>query len=193
MIQQRMDGSLNFNRTWQDYKRGFGRLNERGEGDFWLGNDYLHALTRKGSLLRVEMEDWAGLAAYAHYHFRVGSEAEGYALHVSSYSGTAGDALQEGSPEEGAEFTAHAGMRFSTFDRDADRWEENCAEVYGGGWWYNGCQAANLNGVYYPGGAYDPRDNSPYEVENGVVWGPFRGPDYSLRVVRMKIRPLAPQ
>uniref|UniRef100_A0A8C5LJ67 Fibrinogen alpha chain n=1 Tax=Jaculus jaculus TaxID=51337 RepID=A0A8C5LJ67_JACJA len=189
LIQQRMDGSLNFNRTWQDYKRGFGSLNDKGEGEFWLGNDNLHLLTLRGSVLRVELEDWAGQGAYAEYHFRVGSEAESYVLQVSSYQGTAGDALREGSVEEGPEYTAHNGMRFSTFDRDADLWEEDCAEVYGGGWWYNSCQAANLNGIYYPGGAYDPR-NSPYEIENGVVWVPFRGADYSLKTVRMKIRPL---
>ncbi|XP_051013315.1 fibrinogen alpha chain [Acomys russatus] len=190
LIQQRMDGSLNFNRTWQDYKRGFGSLNDKGEGEFWLGNEYLHLLTLKGSVLRVELQDWDGRNAYAEYHFRVGSEAEGYALQVSSYRGTAGDALMEGSVEEGPEYTSHSNMQFSTFDRDADHWEENCAEVYGGGWWYNSCQAANLNGVYYRGGTYDPRNNSPYEIENGVVWAPFRGADYSLRVVRMKIRPL---
>ncbi|XP_042557710.1 fibrinogen alpha chain [Dipodomys spectabilis] len=190
LIQQRTDGSLNFNRTWQDYKTGFGSPDERGQGEFWLGNDLLHGLTRRGAVLRVELEDWAGNRAHAEYHFRVGSEAEGYALHASAYRGTAGDALVAGSAEEGAEYTAHHGMPFSTFDRDADRWEESCAEVYGGGWWYNSCQAANLNGIYYPGGAYDPRDNSPYEVENGVVWVPFRGADYSLRAVRMKVRPL---
>ncbi|KAM4834143.1 fibrinogen alpha chain [Thomomys bottae] len=193
LIQQRMDGSLNFNRTWQDYKRGFGSPNDKGQGEFWLGNDFLHALTRGGAVLRVELEDWAGEQAYAEYHFRVGSEAESYALQVSSYRGTAGDALAEGSKEDGAEFTSHHGMPFSTFDRDADRWEESCAEDYGGGWWYNSCQAANLNGIYYPGGTYDPRDNSPYEVENGVVWIPFRGADYSLKAVRMKIRPLSTQ
>ncbi|CAO2612766.1 Fibrinogen alpha chain, partial [Lemmus lemmus] len=174
LIQQRMDGSLNFNRTWQDYKTGFGSLNDKGEGEFWLGNDYLHLLTLRDSVLRVELEDWAGKQAYAEYRFRVGSEAEGYALQVSSYRGTAGDAL-----------TSHSSMRFSTFDRDADQWEENCAEVYGGGWWYNSCQAANLNGIYYPGGTYDPK--------NGVVWVPFRGADYSLKAVRMKIRPLVEQ
>ncbi|XP_028712896.1 fibrinogen alpha chain [Peromyscus leucopus] len=190
LIQQRMDGSLNFNRTWQDYKRGFGSLNDKGEGEFWLGNDYLHLLTLRASVLRIELEDWAGKQAYAEYHFRVGSEAQGYALQVSSYHGTAGDALMEGSVEEGAEYTSHNNMQFSTFDRDADQWEESCAEVYGGGWWYNSCQAANLNGIYYPGGTYDPRNNSPYEIENGVVWIPFRGADYSLRTVRMKIRPL---
>ncbi|EFB26557.1 hypothetical protein PANDA_001740, partial [Ailuropoda melanoleuca] len=193
LIQQRMDGSLNFNRTWQDYKKGFGSLDDKGEGEFWLGNEYLHLLTVRGSVLRVELEDWAGNQAYAEYHLRVGSEAEGYTLQVSSYEGTAGDALIEGSAEEGTEYTSHAGMQFSTYDRDADQWEENCAEVYGGGWWYNSCQAANLNGIYYPGGSYDPRNNSPYEIENGVVWVPFRGADYSLKVVRMKIRPLVTQ
>ncbi|XP_006867994.1 PREDICTED: fibrinogen alpha chain [Chrysochloris asiatica] len=193
LIQQRMDGSLNFNRTWQDYKKGFGSLNEKGEGEFWLGNEYLHILTLKDSVLRVELEDWAGNKTYAEYLFRVGPETEGYALHVSSYEGTAGDALVEGSAEEGPEYTSHAGMQFSTFDRDADQWEENCAEVYGGGWWYNNCQAANLNGIYYSGGSYDPRVNSPYEIENGVVWIPFRGADYSLRAVRMKIKPLLTQ
>ncbi|XP_049761667.1 fibrinogen alpha chain [Elephas maximus indicus] len=193
LIQQRMDGSLNFNRTWQDYKRGFGSLNDKGEGEFWLGNEYLHILTLRRSVLRVELEDWAGNGAYAEYHFQVGPEAEGYALHVSSYEGSAGNALVEGSAEEGPEYTSHAGMQFSTFDRDADQWEENCAEVYGGGWWYNNCQAANLNGIYYSGGSYDPRNNSPYEIENGVVWVPFKGADYSLRAVRMKIRPLVAQ
>ncbi|XP_004772068.1 fibrinogen alpha chain [Mustela putorius furo] len=193
LIQQRMDGSLNFNRTWQDYKKGFGSLDDKGEGEFWLGNEYLHLLTLRGSVLRVELEDWAGNQAYAEYHLRVGSEAEGYTLQVSSYEGTAGDALIEGSAEEGTEYTSHADMQFSTYDRDRDQWEENCAEVYGGGWWYNSCQAANLNGIYYPGGSYDPRNNSPYEIENGVVWVPFRGADYSLRAVRMKIRPLVTQ
>ncbi|KAM8970632.1 fibrinogen alpha chain [Sarcophilus harrisii] len=193
LIQQRSDGSLNFNRTWQDYKRGFGKVNGKGEGEFWLGNEYLHLLTQRQSVLRVELEDWDGNEVFAEYNIQVGSEAEGYVLRISSYEGTAGDALIEGSVEEGTEYTSHANMRFSTFDQDNDQWEENCAEMYGGGWWYNNCQGANLNGIYYPGGPYDPRDNSPYEIENGVVWIPFRGSDYSLRTVRMKIRPLETQ
>ncbi|NXJ08539.1 FIBA protein, partial [Odontophorus gujanensis] len=190
LIQQRMDGSVNFNRTWQDYKKGFGSVDGKGRGELWLGNENIHLLTQNNTLLRVELEDWDGNAAYAEYIVQVGTESEGYALAVSSYEGTAGDALVAGWLEEGSEYTSHAQMQFSTFDRDQDRWEESCAEVYGGGWWYNSCQAANLNGIYYPGGHYDPRYNVPYEIENGVVWIPFRASDYSLKVVRMKIRPL---
>ncbi|NWI62841.1 FIBA protein, partial [Todus mexicanus] len=190
LIQQRMDGSVNFNRTWQDYKRGFGSVDGRGHGEFWLGNENIHLLTQNETLLRVELEDWDGNAVYAEYIIQVESEAKGYALAVSSYEGTAGDALIAGWLEEGTEYTSHAQMRFSTFDQDQDRWEESCAEMYGGGWWYNSCQAANLNGIYYLGGHYDPRYNVPYEIENGVVWLPFRASDYSLKTVRMKIRPI---
>ncbi|XP_052633730.1 fibrinogen alpha chain [Harpia harpyja] len=190
LIQQRMDGSVNFNRTWQDYKRGFGSVDGRGRGEFWLGNENIHLLTQNDTLLRVELEDWDGNAVYAEYIVQVGSEAEGYALAVSSYEGSAGDALIAGWLEEGTEYTSHAQMQFSTFDRDQDRWEESCAEMYGGGWWYNSCQAANLNGIYYLGGHYDPRYNIPYEIENGVVWLPFRASDYSLKIARMKIRPI---
>uniref|UniRef100_H1A5J9 Fibrinogen alpha chain n=1 Tax=Taeniopygia guttata TaxID=59729 RepID=H1A5J9_TAEGU len=133
LIQQRMDGSVNFNRTWQDYKKGFGSVDGRGQGEFWLGNENLHLLTQNESVLRVELEDWDGNAVFAEYLVRVGSEAEGYTLAVSSYEGTAGDALVAGWLEEGSEYTSHAQMKFSTFDRDQDHWEENCAEMYGGG------------------------------------------------------------
>ncbi|CAI9588584.1 unnamed protein product, partial [Staurois parvus] len=189
LIQQREDGSVNFNRTWQDYKHGFGSVDANGKGELWLGNKYIHMLSQNETVLRVELEDWSGKQAYAEYIFHLGSESEGYALHVSNYEGSAGDALTEGSKED-SENTSHDKMKFSTYDRDNDKWEENCAEMYGGGWWYNNCQAANLNGIYYTGGQYDPRNNAPYEIENGVVWLSFKPDDYSLKTVRMKIRPV---
>ncbi|KAM3937259.1 fibrinogen alpha chain-like [Leptodactylus fuscus] len=189
LIQQREDGSVNFNRTWEDYKNGFGSVDANGKGELWLGNEYIHLLSQKETILRIELEDWSGNQATAEYIFHLGSESEGYALHVHDYDGTTGDALVQGSKDD-SQFTSHANMKFSTFDRDSDKWEENCAEVYGGGWWYNNCQAANLNGIYYSGGQYDPRNNVPYEIENGIVWVLFKPADYSLKTVRMKIRPV---
>ncbi|MBN3287545.1 FIBA protein, partial [Polyodon spathula] len=189
LVQQRMDGSVNFNRTWEEYKMGFGSTNEQGQGELWLGNKYIHLLTQKESILRVELEDWEGHSTDAEYLVEVGPESEGYRLKVSKYSGDAGDALIKGEPGLGP-FLSHVDMKFSTYDKDNDNFEDNCAEMYGGGWWYNNCQAANLNGVYYTGGQYDPHSKVPYEIENGVVWGTFKPQDYSLKIVKMKIRPM---
>ena len=44
VIQRRIDGSVEFYRGWDDYKRGFGHA----EGEFWLGNDRIYELTNKG-------------------------------------------------------------------------------------------------------------------------------------------------
>ena len=53
VIQKRMDGSVNFNRSWCDYKRGFGNLS----GEFWLGLDKINGLTwRTKNKLRVDLE-----------------------------------------------------------------------------------------------------------------------------------------
>ncbi|KAJ8269527.1 hypothetical protein COCON_G00121340 [Conger conger] len=190
LVQQRMDGSVNFNQTWKDYRNGFGSVDQQGRGELWLGNKYLHLLTQAESMLRVELEDWEGQWFYAEYLVRVGPETDGYPLKVSGYQGDCGDALVKGQPNLGA-FLSHANMKFSTYDRDSDKWEENCAEMYGGGWWYNNCQSANLNGIYFKGGQYDPGSNIPYEIENGVVWLTLKPADYSLKTVRMKVRPIA--
>lgn len=180
LVQQRESGTVSFNRTWAEYRSGFGSVDAKGKGEFWLGNQNLHLLTSQDeTLLRVEMEDWEGGVATAEYTVRVGSEEEGYPLHVLGYAGDAGDAL--------AMPQSHNGMKFSTFDKDNDRWEENCAEMYGGGWWYNNCRSANLNGIYYEG-TYDPKKNTPYKVANGIVWVTFKKANYSLKTARMFIR-----
>ena len=55
MIQERMDGSVNFNRTRDDYKHGFSNL----VSEIWLGPDKINRLTRnktkKKKKLRVDL------------------------------------------------------------------------------------------------------------------------------------------
>ena len=85
MFQKRQDGSLDFFRAWDAYKRGFGNLN----GEFWLGLDKLHRLTvSSGKKLRVDLEDLPGNTAFAEYSsFAVTSERAKYQLSLGSYSG----------------------------------------------------------------------------------------------------------
>ena len=85
VFQKRQDGSVDFYRPWDDYKRGFGNLN----GEFWLGLDKIHRLTVSGSYkLRVDLEDLHGITAFAEYSsFAVTSERAKYQLSLGSYSG----------------------------------------------------------------------------------------------------------
>ena len=84
MFQKRLDGSVDFYRGWVDYKNGFGNLN----GEFWLGLDKIHRLTKTKSKLRVDLEDTKGKTAYAEYDmFAVTSERTKYQLSLGTYSG----------------------------------------------------------------------------------------------------------
>ena len=89
VFQKRLDGSVDFYRGWVDYKRGFGNLN----GEFWLGLDKIHRLTKERSRLRVDLEDTTGETAYAEYDFfSVASERSKYKLSLGAYSGMYFDA-----------------------------------------------------------------------------------------------------
>ena len=65
VVQKRLDGSVLFDRGWSDYKNGFGNL----DGEFWLGLEKIHRLTKSPSKLRVDLEDFYGKTSYAEYDF----------------------------------------------------------------------------------------------------------------------------
>ena len=93
VFQKRLDGSADFYRDWDDYKRGFGNLN----GEFWLGLDKIHRLTKQRSKLRVDLEDFSGKTAYAEYNvFGVGDEGSKYKLSLGTYSGMNYNQFQSG-------------------------------------------------------------------------------------------------
>ena len=168
VIQRRADGSVDFYKNWADYKFGFGSLNN----EFWLGNEKIHRLTkRKNMMIRFDLEDFDGNKKYAEYRtFYIDGENDNYRLHVSSYSGTAGDSL-----------SFHDGMQFSTKDRDNDKRSDNCATSSHGAWWYKDCYRSNLHGKYLDG----PRKSST----SSVVWYHFRLGYHSLRKTEIKVRP----
>ncbi|GIY52415.1 protein scabrous [Caerostris extrusa] len=135
VIQKRFNGSENFFRDWTNYRNGFGKL----ASEFWIGNQALHLLTYKRSMkLHIDMWDIHDRYLYVEYsNFRVRSEIDQYAIEISHHSGNASDAL-----------SSHNGMGFSTFDRDNDASSANCAVHHTGGWWYQHCHRADLNGRY---------------------------------------------
>ncbi|XP_066264951.1 uncharacterized protein [Branchiostoma lanceolatum] len=172
VIQRRHDGSVPFNRNWEEYKQGFGNKS----GEYWLGNENIHLLTSQTNYkLRVDLMDWDGDSRFAEYSsFRVSGESYQYRLYVTGYTGTAGDA------------TAHNnGRRFSTMDRDNDAWSSgHCSQQRGqAGWWFGYCSNSLLNGRYLGNCG-----NSCPSVQ-GVVWTQWRGNRYSLKSVSMKIKP----
>jgi len=136
LIQQN-DGSGGFNRSWEEFKVGFGDPS----GNYWLGNDLLSQLTANNRYkLRFDLQQLrSGNWYYAEYStFRVLSEADNYMMQVGGFSGNASiDALGY-----------HNEQRFTTFDRDNDRWPTtNCAEWLGCGFWYHTCGWCRVNGA----------------------------------------------
>lgn len=205
LIQNRLDGSVDFGRRWDEYRRGFGNIafdvgkgHCETPGEYWLGNDRISQLTKMGPTeVLIEMEDWTGAKVHAQYQqFTIQSETSNFVLAVDGYSGTAGNGFLEGSTElfgENRTMTIHNGMMFSTYDRDNDNWlpgdpSKQCAREDGGGWWYNRCHSANPNGRYYIGGAYT-RHMAKHGTDDGVVWMNWKGSWYSLKAISMKIRP----
>ncbi|XP_044193612.1 microfibril-associated glycoprotein 4-like [Thunnus albacares] len=172
VFQRRMDASVNFYRPWDHYKKGFGIA----AGEYWLGLESLFHLThRKKVELLVDMEDFSGNKASARYSsFSIDPESDGYRLHVSGFTdGGAGDSL-----------SYHSGQKFTTFDKDQDNWADgNCARDRLGAFWYNDCHDANPNGVYRWGA-----DN--ILIQLGVEWESWKGANYSLKTISMKIRPV---
>lgn len=135
VVARRIDGTLDFDRSWDDYSIGFGSP----VSEYWIGNEMLHKLTRDNcTRLRIDLLDIYGERWRAEYdRFAVGSQETGYRLHVDGYAGNATDA-----------FSYQDGMAFSAKDRDMDASATHCAANYHGGWWFSRCQHANLNGKY---------------------------------------------
>ena len=170
VIQRRKDSSVDFNRPWSDYKKGFEDLN----GEFWYGLKNMSCLTQTGQWeLRVDFEFNNKTRFFLHYNvFKVGSATDEYPLTISGFTGmTRVDPFATG---------GHNGQKFSTYDNDNDKSSGNCAAQANrakdnGGWWYNQCWNINLNIKYNPA-----QFGSMYLASG---W-------YNPRWVEMKIRPL---
>ncbi|XP_032597710.2 angiopoietin-related protein 7-like [Drosophila grimshawi] len=139
VIQQRINGKEDFNRSWTTYREGFGSF----DGDFFLGLEKIHRLTRfKPHELYIYLEYFHGVIEYERYkQFAIVGESDEYQLSLSGFSGNARNKMSRFKNNQ----------KFSTYDRDNDgRNDVNCALKHLGGWWYNDwCGVMNLNSKYY--------------------------------------------
>ena len=127
-----LSDQVKFNRTWNEYKHGFGDLNT----EFWYGLRNIHCLTTREQVdLEVYIEYANGSEhTYTYEHFIVDGPKDKFTLHIGQ--------LQQ--PAPGSDTMAYVnGQPFSTYDEDNDEWSGNCAldqtHGWGGGWWHNSC------------------------------------------------------
>ena len=113
-------------------------------------------------------QTFQGKTIHAHYSSFDVSGVD-YRIHVSGYSGNAGDSLR-----------IDNGMAFSTIDSDKDLWVGDCSKTRGGGgWWYNGCSLANLNGRNF---------GKPTESYEGILWYFYANDKRSFKSSKMMLR-----
>ncbi|XP_056388036.1 tenascin-N-like [Hyla sarda] len=168
VFQRRTNGKLDFYQRWRTYGEGFGDPND----EFWLGLEWLYKLTSSPVDYQLRVDLRAGTeSAYAVYNtFKVASSRDRYKLTADNYSGTAGDALKY-----------HNGLKFTTWDKDNDLALTNCALSHRGAFWYRNCHLAN------PMGQYGDNNHS-----QGVNWEPWKGHEFSIPFIEMKMRPISP-
>ncbi|XP_017118930.1 techylectin-5B [Drosophila elegans] len=168
-----LDPPENFNRSWDEYRAGFGNLSR----NFWFGNEFIHKiLYRDDHELRVELQEEHEPMDWAEYPmFRLDSESYNYQLLVKGgFRGSLPDALEQ-----------HNQLDFSTYDRRSDHGtsgDPDCAEIYGGGWWFGRCTRSNLNGEH---GVHQ-------RVSPAIVWLNWRNGTAKPKESRMMIRPVRP-
>ena len=145
VFQRHHNGSAKFDKNWNEYKNGFGSVDD----EFWLGNENIHQMTSQLSslMLSLKLEGSESVTNVQYQSFSVGDEKSGYQLAVSGYFGSLVNKLNYNN-----------GMRFSAYDRDNDRWSRNCAAFRKAGWWYDACTYVNLNipSMVYTGSSKKP-------------------------------------
>ncbi|MFN3202882.1 MAG: fibrinogen-related protein [Bradymonadia bacterium] len=122
----------NFNKTWAQFRDGFGDYATGGLG--WIGNARIHALTSQG-VTTLEVRNGGSVHEYT--DFNVGDEASEYLMTIGN---------SPNSNDGGRLLSYHSGMRFSTFDNDNDLWSNNCASYYSSGWWFRSCYYMSFAG-----------------------------------------------
>uniref|UniRef100_A0A7M5X1L9 Fibrinogen C-terminal domain-containing protein n=1 Tax=Clytia hemisphaerica TaxID=252671 RepID=A0A7M5X1L9_9CNID len=170
---KKFNGSVDFHRTWTEYKNGFGDAS----GEYWLGNEALHQLTKSGGPYEWIFKATAfdGTVQVSRYDdFSIGNESTNYLLSVGALTHGSMASLTNKSP-------------FTTYDNDNDlALSFNCAfrgdsgNYKNGGFWYEKC------GGFQPNAQYSNNVGGVYQ--KFIFWKNFRGKSESLKATSMRFR-----
>ncbi len=86
-IQHRQNNQINFNRTWIEYRRGFGDI--INQTNFWIGNENLYWLTNNYQCrLKIELTDWHNETRIGIYElFHIANLNNNYQIQIGGYNG----------------------------------------------------------------------------------------------------------
>ena len=161
VFQRRIDGVVDFYRSWDEYASGFGDLLQ----EHWLGNEHILRISNAFvSDLRVDLERFSGETSYATFsEFKMTSASQRYQYYLVKPNGPAGDSMFNGRSKQ-----------FSTSDNGL----MSTAQQRHGAWWYPDSVLSNLNGKYYP--------TAEHKLD-GIFWDSWTG-DESLKGTKMMLR-----
>lgn len=172
VLQRRINGSVSFDRRFDEYVNGFGDP----AGEHWIGLKHIRSLTVNGDYrLRFDLTNFKtpATSVYVEYSkFLIGDSCSQYQVQ------SIGD-YQPGTTTQGDlnSFDVHLWNKFYAKDKDNGL---NCASTRGGGWWYVGCGESALNSNYLQG-------TSP-TIYSGIMWWPWTGGYDTLKSTEMKVR-----
>ncbi|KAK6175460.1 hypothetical protein SNE40_013920 [Patella caerulea] len=134
---------VDFNRTWNEYVKGFGAIH----GEYWVGLEnvfYILQTFPTADLLNIILKGGYTPVSQCYYSgFQISNGSNNYTVSIASFSNgvaPSGDSLTNG-------IYSINGRPFSTYDRDHT--SHGCPGRFNGGWWYLDdpvCSRANIFG-----------------------------------------------
>ena len=169
-IQRRRMDTIDFQRTWNEYREGFGDP----DLSMWVGLDKIHTLTNGDCITELKVD----LVSQTHHRtsgiyssFRILDESNKYRMILSGHDSTTRPILAD-----------CIDQMFSTPDYDNDiSGRYHCAHIMYAGWWYKACGNSNLNGMMteLPDDSIGQKDQA--------FWSPLDG-ERSMLGIDMQIR-----
>ena len=124
LFQRRFSDKINFHQSWDKYVEGFGEL----DGEFWIGLEKIHRLTKDGSQLRINTTTRGGSNTSNTYNtFTFHGATDSYKMNIGSNS---------------LLFKRHNNVKFTIYGKQTTHCSSSNysnSNTHTGGWWFGGC------------------------------------------------------